>query len=192
MRSTVSRLALPIAFAIAVATAAPAVAQDVGYNAMPGIDFTKFKTYKWVKIEGAQYPDQITDSQIKQAVDTELAAKGLSATTGETADLFVGYQVAIDKEKQWNSYNTGGMGWGWGGGYYGGAYGGSTTTTTSQTIVVGTLGLDFYDPAAKQLLWRGQATKTLDTNAKPEKRTKNLNKAVKKLLKNYPPPPKKK
>jgi len=44
-----------------------------------------------------------------------------------------------------------------------------------------------YDPAKKQLVWRGTASKTLDANAKPEKRQKNLQKATAKLLKNYPP-----
>jgi hypothetical protein len=44
-----------------------------------------------------------------------------------------------------------------------------------------------YDPAGKQLVWRGKASKTLDENAKPEKRQKNLAKAAAKLLKNYPP-----
>jgi hypothetical protein len=47
-----------------------------------------------------------------------------------------------------------------------------------------------YDPAQKQLVWRGSATKTLDTKAKPEKKEKNIKKAVTKLLKNYPPKPK--
>jgi hypothetical protein len=41
------------------------------------------------------------------------------------------------------------------------------------------------------LVWRGLASKTLDPKAKPEKQQKNLAKAVKKLLKNYPPPAKK-
>jgi hypothetical protein len=44
-----------------------------------------------------------------------------------------------------------------------------------------------YRPAAKSLVWRGAASKTLDTNAKPEKQQKNLAKAMAKLLKNYPP-----
>jgi hypothetical protein len=170
-------------------TTATVHAQDVGYNAMPGTDFTKFKTYKWVKIEGAQYPDQITDSQIKSAIDSQLATKGLTKTEDDTADLLVGYQVALDKEKQLNSYSTGGAGWGWGPGYYGGGYGGGMTTTTSSTITIGTLGLDMYDRAAKQLVWRGRASKTIDPNAKPEKRQKNLAKAMNKLLKKYPPPP---
>jgi hypothetical protein len=183
--------ALGLAAALTL-TAATAGAQDISYNAMPGTDFTKYKTYKWVKIEGAQYPDQIMDSQIKAAIDSQLGAKGLTKTDGDSADLFVGYQVALNQEKQFNSYSTGGgPGWGWGGGYGYGAYGGGMTTTTSTTIHVGTLGLDFYDAGAKHLVWRGTASKTLDEKAKPEKREKNINKAVEKLLKKYPPPAKK-
>ena len=55
----------------------------------------------------------------------------------------------------------------------------------------GAIGLSMYDPAAKQLVWRGSATKTLDPKAKPEKKQKNINKAVEKLLKKYPPEVKK-
>ena len=69
-----------------------------------------------------------------------------------------------------------------------------TTTTTGQTttIHIGELALDMYDPNSKQLVWRGTASKTLDPKAKPDKRQKNLDKGVAKLLKNYPPPPPKK
>jgi Domain of unknown function (DUF4136) len=186
----VSRVFVPVGLAVTFALiGTSAGAQDVGYNAMPGTDFSKFKTYKWVKIEGAQYPDQITDAQIKSAIDQQLAAKGLTKTEDDTADLYVGYQVALDKEKQWSAYGMGGgPGWGWGPGYYGGGYGGGMATATSSTLYVGTLGLDFYDRTGKQLVWRGRATKTIDPQAKPEKRQKNLGKAVTKLLKKYPPP----
>jgi hypothetical protein len=61
------------------------------------------------------------------------------------------------------------------------------TTGQTSTIHIGSLGLDMYDPARKQLVWRGMASKTLDPKAKPDKRTKNAHKAVAKLLKNYPP-----
>ena len=170
---------------VTLCMAAPVLAQDVSYNAMPGADFAKFKTYKWVAIDGAEKPDQIVDQQIKQAVDTQLAAKGLTKSTGDTADLLVGYQVAVNQEREWNSYGTG-MGVG-----YGYRMGGGMTTATSSTINIGTLGVDIYDSAVKQLVWRGSATKTLDTKVNPEKRQKNIDKAVTKLLKNYPPPVKK-
>jgi hypothetical protein len=45
-----------------------------------------------------------------------------------------------------------------------------------------------YTPASHKLVWRGVARKTLDPNASDEKRQKNLDRAVTKLMKNYPPP----
>ena len=56
------------------------------------------------------------------------------------------------------------------------------------TIYKGELAIDMYNPANHDLVWRGVASKTLDPKAKPEKRQKNLNKAVTNLMKNYPPP----
>ena len=67
----------------------------------------------------------------------------------------------------------------------------STTYGSTSTVYVGQLDLSFYDSAQKQLIWRGVATKTLDPKAKPEKKEKNVAKAVAKLLKNFPPKPKK-
>jgi hypothetical protein len=71
------------------------LAQEVTYNSAPGTDFSKFKTYKWVRIEGAEYPDQILDQQIKQSIDSQLDAKGFTKSDNDTADLYVGYQVSI-------------------------------------------------------------------------------------------------
>ena len=61
------------------------------------------------------------------------------------------------------------------------------TTGSTSTIYIGQLVVDMYEPAKKDLVWRGTTSKTLDPKAKPEKQQKNLAKAVKKLLKNYPP-----
>jgi hypothetical protein len=166
-------------------TGAAALAQDVRYNFAAGATFEKFKTYKWVQIQGGERVDQLTDQQLKSALDAELGKKGLQRTENDNADLYIAYQVALSAEKQLTMFNSGwgyGPGWGWYG--YGG--GGISTATTS-TIPIGELTLDMYDPAAKQLVWRGIATKTLDPKAKPEKRQKNIAKGVAKLLKNYPP-----
>ena len=72
-------------------------AQDVRYNSMPGTDFSKYHTYKWVAIEGASHPNQIMDAEIKQSVDSQLAAKGLTKTDSDKADVYVGYQIAVDR-----------------------------------------------------------------------------------------------
>ena len=57
-------------------------------------------------------------------------------------------------------------------------------------IYKGPLAVEMYDAAKHELVWRGVASKTLDPKAKQETRQKNLNKAVAKLMKNYPPPKK--
>ena len=155
------------------------LAQDVKYNFMPGTDFAKYHSYKWVPIEGGAHPNQIADAEIKTSVDSQLAAKGLTKTDSDKADLLVGYQVAVDKEKQWNGYGMGGV-----------RFGGMGSATSS-TISNGSLVLDMYDPTTKQLVWTGTATKTLNPSSDQEKNQKNLDKAMAKLLKNYPPPQKK-
>jgi len=168
-----------------------ALGQDVRYNFDKDTDFSKFKTYKWVQIKGAQQLDDLIDKQIKSALDAELAKKGLSRVETDNADLLIGYQTAVGQEKQYNSYNTGwGYGPGWGGGWYGGG-GSSSTTTSTTTIYTGQLAVDMYDSAHHDLVWRGVASKTIDTKAKPDKREKNLAKAAQKLFKNYPPQVKK-
>ena len=168
-----------------LATAVATSAQDIKYNFLQGTDFSKFKTYKWVAAPNHDYSNSILDSQIKQAIESQLAAKGLSKND-ENPDLYVVYQVAVNQEKQWNSYSTGGDAWGWGG--WRGWGGMSTTTTTSQTINIGTLNVDLYDVGTKKQIWRGEASKTLGSGKDPQKVNKNLNKAVAKLFKKYPPP----
>ncbi len=152
-------------------------AQDVSTNSMPGVDFSKFHTYKWVTVQGATYPNQIVDAQIKQSIDNQLAAKGLTKTDADTANLYIGYQVSLNTEKQWNAYGMGG-GLRWGGGM---------ATAQQSTIAIGTLVLDMYDPTTKQLVWTGRASKTLDSSDNQQKKQKNLDNAMKKLLKNFPP-----
>src|SRR5271168_2171328 len=93
---------LGMAFVLALVACTLTRAQDVTTNSMPGADFSKYHTYKWVTIEGATQPNQILDTQIKNSIDGQLAAKGLSKNDNDKADLYIGYQVSIDQEKQWN------------------------------------------------------------------------------------------
>jgi len=164
-----------LALALLVCSIVPA--QTVTTNSMPGINFSKYHTYTWVRVPGVAYPDQILDAQIKSAVDAQLTAKGLMKTDSDKADLYVDYQASINQEKQWNAYGTGGL-YRWGGGM---------ATATSSTINIGTLVLDMYDPSTKQLVWTGRASKTINPSNSQDKRQKNLNKAMEKLLKNFPP-----
>jgi hypothetical protein len=176
MQDNLTRIAkLGLVLVLVLLACSASMAQDVTTNSMPGVDFSKYHTYKWVTIQGATYPNQIVDAQIKSSIDSQLTAKGLTKTDGDKADLYIGYQTSIDQERQWNAYGTGGFRWG-----------GGMASATSSTIAIGSLVLDMYDPSTKQLVWTGRVTKTLDPSANQEKKQKNLDKAMQKLLKNYP------
>ena len=188
------KLAL-LAAALFALGASGARAQDVSYNFAKDAKFSDYKTYKWVDLKGADEPNQITQNQIKAAIDSQLAAKGLTKTDSDDADLYVGMQTAMGTEKQFTSFSSGwGGGPGWGGGWYGargmGGMTSQTTTGSTSTIYIGQLGVDMYDSKGKDLVWRGRASKTINPKAKPDKQEKNINKAVAKLMKNYPPPQK--
>jgi len=117
------------------------------------------------------------DAQIKRAIDAQLAAKGLTKADA-TADLDVDYQTALSKVQQWEAYED----------WSDTTFGGQRFPQHRQvTIEVGTLVLDMYDTAAKQLVWTGRAHKTVDPNSSPRDRQKNLDKAVKALLADFPP-----
>src|SRR4029077_18241611 len=107
-------LSSALVVALLLVTAGTLAAQDVRYNFMPGADFSKYRTYNWVNIGGA-HPDQIMDAEIKQAVDSQLAAKGMTKTDSDKADLYIGYQTAVHQETQWDveSSRAFGMGSGW-------------------------------------------------------------------------------
>src|SRR5258707_320175 len=149
-------------------------AQDVRYNFMPGTDFSKYHTYRWVSIEGGEHPNQIVDARIKQSVDSQLASKGMTRTDNDKADLYLAYQVAVSQETQWNGYNM-----------RDGIRCGGTASATSSTIHIGTLVHDMYHPTSKQLVWTENATKTLNPSTNKEKNQKNLTKAMQKLLNSW-------
>ena len=96
---------LPVA--LLLAGASTAVAQDVRYNFDNQANFASFKTYKWVALKGAAPLNDLVDKQVKASIDAELGRKGLTKATGEEADLFIGYQAAVDTEKEYVSYDTG-------------------------------------------------------------------------------------
>ena len=233
------------AFLVTLIACSLAHGQDVKTRYMPGTDFSKYRTYCWVRTQGAAYPDQIIDTDIMRSIDSEMAAKGLTkvdcgtsdsahaagvaqppdpsqlpsppplpglsqpsgfpqpsslgqapgltntanpANTTQTsnsatqADLLIAYHVAINRETQWNAFGSGFDRFGGPG-----SWGMGTATATSSTIEIGTLVLNMYDPAAKQLVWAGTATKTISLSKKQEKNHQNLQKAMQKLLKDFPP-----
>jgi hypothetical protein len=162
-------------------------AQDVRTNYMPGTDWSKYHTYAWVNdVQGVPavggHPDQILDAQVKQAIDSQMVAKGFTKVEDASkADLLLGYQLAIDQEKQINGFGDSLGGWGpWGAGL--GTFSASTSSNYVGTFVIG-----MYDPAVKKLVWIGAAQHAIEPSKKQEKNQQRLNKGAQKLLKDFPP-----
>ena len=165
-------------------------AQDVRTNYMPETDFSKYHTYAWIdELQGVPgmggRPDQILDTQVKLAIDSQMAAKGLTKVVdGGKPDLLLGYQLAIDREKQINGF---GSDWGGWGGWGPGMGGLDAFSATISTINIGTFVVGMYDPAAKKLVWIGAAQHAIEPSKKQEKNQERLNKGAQKLLKDFPP-----
>jgi hypothetical protein len=156
--------------------AVAAFAQEVQFDYDRSANFKAYKTYQWVNTDLIQVSDQLLDRNIKRAVDAQLAGKGVRRVESG-GDLAIGYQTAISKEKQFDGLPSAPPWWGtWG-----------NTRVTSSTIEIGTLVVVLFDPAIKQLVWRGSVTKTLSLDENPDKNYRNLEKAMAKLFKNYPP-----
>jgi hypothetical protein len=167
---------LRFVISLLLAVARPLTAEDVLYNFVPGKNFSQFHDYKWVAIQGAVYPNQILDTEIKDAINSQSQGKVLTLMDSHKAALHVDYQTSLDQQRQWNAFGMGG----------GCRIGGGTGTATSSTIDVGTVVLDMYNPCPKTLVWTGRATKTLDPSSNQPRSINNLNKAMQKLLKNFP------
>ena len=165
-------LAIPL-FAIALATAAFADHVTVDYD--HGANFNQMKTYSWSKI---QTVNSIWDGRVKDAVNKELAAKGWTEVpSGGNVALVAVAKTSV--HQQYDTFYNGFGGWRrWGGGM-------GDATTTVDNYEVGTLIVSIFDANSKQLIWRGTSSGDLSKN--PDKNTKNLDKDVQKMFKNFPP-----
>jgi hypothetical protein len=150
-------------------------AQEVQTDYDHHVDFSKYKTYSWAKVET---PNSIWDGRVKDAVDKELQSKGLTQAPSGGDVSIVALGTTREKPTLDTFYSGGFGGWGWRGF-------GDTATTTVQNYKEGTLVVDMFDANTRKLLWRGTSSDTLSDN--PEKNTKKMDKGVEKMFKDFPP-----
>lgn len=161
-----------------VAFGAVAFAQTVSFDFDRSADFRRFRTYAWA--EGTVVAEPLIHQRLVNAVDAQLAAKGLRQVQGgEPPDVLVAYHAAFDRNLQ-----VTGLASGWGGYRYGGY---RTGSARAEETLVGTLIVDIVDARTRTIVWRGSATRDIDVNARPDKRDENINKTAAKLFKHYPP-----
>src|SRR2546422_9812476 len=169
-------LRISAGFGLVLLMADFALAQKVTTDWDHSADFSKYRTFMWIKEPNAK--DPLMKQRLIDAVNAKLMEKGLQLAT-DNADLGVSVNVATQEKHTLNTFYDGFGGWGWGWG------GGGTATTTVQTYEVGTMVVDLFDTKTKQIVWRGTATSTVPD--KPNKKEEKVEKALEKMFKDFPP-----
>lgn len=157
-------------------SAAQASAQSITWDFANGTDFSRFATYGWV--HGTPVPDDLNDRRIVSAIEAQLAAKGLRPAQ-EKPDVLVTYHVVFGRDLQINATSSD-----WGSRRWGTNRIGSARV---EELLTGTLVVELLDARTETGVWRAIASKEIDAKASPEKRTKNIDRAVEKLFSKYPP-----
>ncbi|UCF65414.1 MAG: DUF4136 domain-containing protein [bacterium] len=179
-------LAIILIFALYGIQCAPAI--KAGYDFDTEEDFTRFNTYSYLTHPENTQMSELVLRRVKQAIDRELTPKGLTMVS-ENPDIQIAIHTNVRSKVQlstwgysyspyvvyWSSY-----------GYFG-TYGLEVREYQKGTLIV-----DFIDAQEKQMIWRGVAEGSLPDIPRSEQIEKIVNKAVKKMMKNYPPPPRKK
>jgi hypothetical protein len=171
-----TRALIPLLLVGALALAAcSSISTTVDYDR--SVDFTRYRTYSWR--EGNRVPNPRADRRIKAAVDRALESRGLTRVE-DGGDLRAVYHGRTRREIVVDSYNPAwGYGWRWGWGRGG--------FTTVRAIPIGTLIVDLVDRRENELVWRSTASSVIDRYAEPEERARDLDRAVEKMFKSFPP-----
>ncbi len=138
-------------------------------------DFSKFRTYSWIKVQAS---NELWQERIQSGVDSELQSKGWQRAESGGDARVAAFGSTQNQQTLETFYNNLGGGWFWGG------FDGVATTTVENTPV-GSLVVDIFDNQTKHLVWRGTASNTLSGD--PEKNEKKLRDDLKDMFKHFPP-----
>jgi hypothetical protein len=167
-------------------TAAPALAQKIYIDYDKDYDTSGIETFAWNETSETSVADTnpLLHSRIVNGIEYYLTLGGAREVT-DSPDVYVTYHASTRKELSVDT-TVHGYGYPSGWGYYGrrpyGYHGGyGTATTTVRTYDKGTLIVDVWDTASKQLVWRGTAD-NITVTSNPTKMEKRIDKALKKMV----------
>jgi hypothetical protein len=164
-------------FVVALACFAASAAASVSVDHDASADFAKYKTYSWMP--GTPAPNPLNETRIHEAIDAELAAKGLTKVeSGGDLVVVTHASAQVEQRVDVDQYGYGGPTWG--------RYRSATTSVNVYTVKVGHLLVDMLDGQSRKAVWRGEASDLVSD--KSEKNAAKIAKIVPKLFKKFPPP----
>jgi hypothetical protein len=174
MKPTKAARVLSVLLWIATALHAQRVQTSYDHDA----DFSGDKTYSWRQMTA---PNALWDQHVKDAVNSSLAAKGLTQIpSGGDLAIFASDTSEEHHKLVATCKDTGG---GWAGsGFGGGPF--CDATTTTKTYIVNTLAVEIFDASSNTLLWHASSAETLSGDSNTDIR--NLNRDVEKLFSHFP------
>ena len=161
---------------------------SVNQDFRPGADFSALRTWDWMPGGSPSEFGQLVDDRIQGAIETQMGVRGFQKVSSGEPTFRVGYQIITEDHVDYETVNNYyGGGWGYRGVYgrYGPAMGSSQTYAREYTD--GTLIIDFYDVASRELVWRGSAEGRINESADPLKQQERANLAIQKILAQFPP-----
>jgi uncharacterized protein DUF4136 len=178
-----------IAFGIGLMFAIGCAGYQVSTDYSPAVSFSQFHSFALV-----MPPDtaarQLLDQRVRNAVQAQLDAKGLTLSDRRHADLFVGYGMVDKTHTEIYDYQ-GGWGWGgaWGWRYY--RWGVAWPMSGQRQVEMytdGTVVVNMIDAKTKQVIWQGEVADVVSLPVKdPLRATRQIDDAVAKLFERYPP-----
>ena len=188
------RLALIIALVTAIAGVAVAAKVKVRVQHDKTFNFVGLKTYAWHP-EGAGDVKMLQNTEddpakikarlepvIRQAVDEELAKRGMTLVASGTPDFYVNYYVLIGpgSSSQYQGQFIGAVP-GWGLPDF------MMSTTAFSAFEQGSVILDISAVSLKSVVWRAVAEAEIDRQRSDAERAKRIQDGVREMLKKFPP-----
>jgi len=154
---------------------------STSYDFDTRVDFSQFHTFDWMPEQPVTIPDPRREQAVRDDFVAALEARGFEKVTRD-ADFRLIMYAGAEGNIQVSAF---GYGYGPRGSFWGPTAGFIETYAYRD----GTLVLDVVDAATNELAWRGTAQGVLDASMNPQQRRELVNKAIDKMLKNFPPPP---
>jgi len=181
-----SRLSHTAALAIGLAAFGAACATtilNVSSHVRPGIDIGQYRTFAWGPADALPTGDPRLDQNpyfqdyVQGAVEKQLAARGILASTTGTPDLLLHYHASIDtridvgrSEREYERCQ------------------GTDCSSWVQDYEAGALLLDVVDARTNGLIWRGWAQDSVEAFENPDRMGQKVTEAVRRMMATFPRP----